>query len=96
MREIAIRLAIGAGRGQVLTLVLRGGVKLALMGIVAGIAGAALLTRIMGGLLHGVTATDPVTFAAVAAGLLAVAIIASAVPAWRATRVDPVAALKTE
>ncbi len=63
MREIAIRLAIGAGRGQVLKMVLQSGVMLALTGIAAGLVGAALLTRVMAGLLHGVTASDPVTFA---------------------------------
>ena len=95
-REIGIRLAIGAGRGQVLRMVLRRGLMLSLMRIAAGIVGAVFLTRIMTGLLHGVSARDPVTFVAVTVGLSAVALVASLVPAWRATRVDPVIALKTE
>ena len=95
-REIGIRMAIGAGRGQVLRMVLRSGLTLSLTGIAAGIVGAVFLTRIMTGLLHGVSAGDPVTFVAVAVGLSAVALVASLVPAWRATRVDPVIALKTE
>ncbi len=95
-RDIAIRLAIGAGRAQVLRMVLRSGLVLSLAGILVGIAGAALLTRIMAGLLHGVSAGDPVTFAAVAAVLFTVALVASFVPAWRATRVDPAVALKAE
>jgi putative ABC transport system permease protein len=95
-REIGIRLAIGAGRGQVLRLVLGSGVALSLVGIVIGLAAAASLSRLMGTLLHDVEPGDPATFAAVAATLTAVAIAASLVPAWRATRVDPVRALKAE
>ena len=95
-REIGIRLAIGAGRGQVLQMVLGTGLVLSLSGVALGLVGAALLTRVMRGLLHGVTPGDPATFAAVALGLSAVALAASLVPAWRATRVDPVVALKTE
>jgi putative ABC transport system permease protein len=95
-REIGIRLAIGAGRGQVLRLVLGSGVGLSLVGIVIGLAAAASLSRLMGTLLHDVEPGDPATFAAVAATLTAVAIAASLVPAWRATRVDPVRALKAE
>ena len=95
-REIGIRLAIGAGRGQVLRLVLGSGIALSLVGIVIGLAAAASLSRLMGALLHDVAPGDPATFAAVAGTLTAVAIAASLVPAWRATRVDPVRALKAE
>jgi putative ABC transport system permease protein len=95
-REIGIRVAIGAGRGQVLTLVLANGIGLALLGIVIGLAAAASLSKLMTTLLHDVKPVDPATFAAVAAVLTAVAIAASLVPAWRATRVDPVRALKAE
>ena len=95
-REIGIRLAIGASRGQVLRMVLRNGLILSLTGIALGIAAAALTTRLMGTLLHGVTPGDPATFAAVGIGLSGVAALASLIPAWRATRVDPVVALKTE
>jgi putative ABC transport system permease protein len=95
-REIGIRVAIGAGRGQVLRLVLGSGVGLALVGIAFGLAAAASLSRVMTTLLHDVRPGDPATYAAVAAALTLVAIVASLIPAWRATRVDPVKALKAE
>ena len=95
-REIGIRVAIGAGRGQVLRLVLGSGVGLALVGIVLGLAAAASLSRLMTTLLHDVQPGDPATYAAVAGALTTVAIVASLIPAWRATRVDPVRALKAE
>jgi predicted permease len=95
-REIGIRVAIGAGRAQVLRLVLGSGVGLSLVGIVIGLAVAASLSRLMSTLLHDVKPGDPATFAAVAVILTAVAAAASLVPAWRATRVDPVRALKAE
>ena len=95
-REIGIRVAIGAGRAQVLGLVLGSGVGLSLVGIVIGLAVAASLSRLMTTLLHDVKPGDPATFAAVAVILTAVAVAASLVPAWRATRVDPVRALKAE
>ena len=95
-REIGIRVAIGAGRGQVLRLVLGSGVGLALVGIVLGLAAAASLSRLMTTLLHDVQPGDPATYAAVGGALTVVAIAASLIPAWRATRVDPVRALKAE
>jgi putative ABC transport system permease protein len=95
-REIGIRLAIGASRRQVLGMVLRNGLVLSLTGIVLGLVAAALTTRLMSSLLHGVTPGDPATFAVVGIGLSGVAALASLIPAWRATRVDPVVALKTE
>ena len=95
-REIGIRVAIGAGRGQVLRLVLGSGVGLALVGIFVGLAAAALLSRVITTLLHDVQPGDPATYATVAGVLTVVAIVASLVPAWRATRVDPVKALKAE
>jgi putative ABC transport system permease protein len=95
-REIGIRVAIGAGRGQVISMVLGGGVTLALAGIGAGLVLAFAVTRLLRGLLHGVTPADPATFAAVAAVLTGVAALASVVPAWRASRVDPVIALRSE
>src|SRR5262245_35266302 len=95
-REIGIRVAIGAGRGEVLRLVLQQGLVLALVGVAIGIAAATWLTRLMRGLLHGVTPGDPLTFVLVGLSLSLVAVLASAVPAWRATRVNPVAALKSE
>ncbi len=95
-REIGIRLAIGADRSQVLGMVLKNGLLLALTGIALGIVGAAAATRLMRSLLHGVTPGDPATFLAVGLGLSLVALLASLVPAWRATRVDPARALKAE
>jgi putative ABC transport system permease protein len=95
-REIGIRVAIGAGRGRVLRMVLGSGVSLALIGIGAGLVLAFGVTRLLRGLLHGVTPADPATFAAVTVALAGVAALASAVPAWRASRVDPVIALKSE
>jgi len=95
-REIGIRVAIGAGRSAVLRMVLRSGLALASVGIAAGLVLAAGTTRLLRGLLHGVTPADPATFAVVTLGLMAVAGLASALPAWRASRVDPVVALKSE
>jgi putative ABC transport system permease protein len=95
-REIGIRVAIGADRGRVLRMVLASGLTLAAIGVVTGLVAAFAVTRLLRGLLHDVTPSDPLTFASVAAGLLAVAVAASLAPAWRAMRVDPVVALKSE
>jgi putative ABC transport system permease protein len=95
-REIGIRVAIGAGRWEVLRLILGSGVVLAIVGVGIGTGVALWASRLMSGLLHDVRPFDPLTFAAVAAILTAVAALASLVPAWRATRVDPVVALKNE
>jgi putative ABC transport system permease protein len=95
-REIGIRVAIGAGRGQVLKMVMSGSVSLALVGIGAGLVMAFGITRLLRGLLYGVTPLDPATFAAAAIGLTAIAALASLLPAWRASRVNPVIALKSE
>ena len=92
-QEIGIRLAIGADRAQVLGMVLRQGLSLAGVGIVAGLIGAFVLTRLMASLLYEVGPTDPITFVGVAAALLLVALAASLLPAWRATRVSPTIAL---
>jgi predicted permease len=93
-REIAIRQALGAQRGRILTLVLRQGIGLALAGIVFGIAGAAALTHLLNSMLFGVKAIDPVTFLLAAALFLAVALAASYIPARRAAAVEPMAALR--
>jgi putative ABC transport system permease protein len=95
-REIGIRIAIGASRGDVVRMILTRGVTLALAGIAAGLIAAQWAVSLMRGLLYGVTAADPLTFAAVGAMLLAVAIVATAVPAWNATRVNPNVTLKTQ
>ncbi len=95
-REIGIRMALGASRANVLGLVVRRGVAYAGAGIVAGALAALFLTRVLEGLLYGVAPRDPVTFAAVVAILFAIAAAASAIPAFRASRVDPLEALRSE
>jgi ABC-type antimicrobial peptide transport system permease subunit len=95
-REIGIRMAIGAGRGQVLRMVLGSGLSLAIVGAGIGLVCAAGVARLMRSVLHDVAPTDPATFVFVAVTLPAIALLASAVPAWRATRVDPIVALKAE
>jgi putative ABC transport system permease protein len=92
--EIGVRLAIGAQRRDVLRLVLRDGAKLTLLGIAIGIIAALALTRLMASLLFEVTPTDPATFSAVAILLAVVAFAACYIPARRATRVDPMVALR--
>ncbi|HSK10911.1 MAG TPA: ABC transporter permease [Vicinamibacterales bacterium] len=95
-REIGVRMALGAGAGQVLRLVLREGAILALAGLALGLAGALALTRVLESLLFGVSPTDPATIAAISLVLMLVALAASGVPAWRATRIDPVVAMRGE
>ena len=95
-REIGVRLALGAQPRDVLRMVVGSGLRLATLGVVIGVVAALVLTRLMQGVLFGVTPTDPLTFGLVAAGLLAVAAFASWVPALRATRVDPLVALRAE
>jgi putative ABC transport system permease protein len=95
-REVGIRLALGAQRGDVMQMLLRQGAKTALVGVAIGIAAALGLTELMSGLLFGVSAQDPMTFAAVAALLMSVALLASYIPARRAMLVDPVVALRYE
>lgn len=94
--EMGIRMALGARSGHVLGLVVRHGMTLALLGAALGLVASYFGTRFVESLLFQVPATDPATFAGVAAFLLAVALAASTVPAWRASRVDPSEALRTE
>jgi len=95
-REFGIRLALGARPGEVLQLVLGSGLRMVSAGVAVGIVGAAFATRLLGSALFEVHPLDPATFAAVVATLFAVALLASFVPARRATRVDPISALRTE
>ncbi len=94
--EIGIRLAIGAARSQVLQLVLRQGLGLAVAGIVIGVPAAFALTRVMQSVLYQVRPSDPITFVVVPAILVVVALAAAGLPAFRATRVSPLIALRSE
>lgn len=95
-RDIGVRIALGARPGDILGMVVREGMELSAVGIVAGLVGAAIVTRVMASLLFGISAMDVATFAMVPAILAAVAFAATAIPALRATRVDPIVALREE
>ncbi len=95
-REIGIRVAVGATYHDVVAMIVRQGLRTILIGVAVGLIGAIALTRTMQSLLFGVTATDPLTFAAVIVLLVAVALLACYLPARRATKVDPVVALRSE
>jgi putative ABC transport system permease protein len=95
-REIGVRMALGASPGDAQRMVLAEGLALGGAGVAIGIVGAAASTRALGGLLYGITALDPMTFVAVPVGLMIVALLASYLPARRATRVDPTTALRAD
>jgi ABC-type antimicrobial peptide transport system permease subunit len=94
--EIGLRMALGADAAAVMRLVVGYGLKLALVGLAVGVPTALLSTRLLGGLLYGVSPTDPAVFVAVSFAVLAVATAACCVPGWRAMRLDPLVALRRE
>lgn len=94
--EFGVRIALGAQRNDVVKLVVRGVLKTTAVGVLIGVAGSLALTRLIAQFLYGVKATDPLTYSLVSLLLIAVAVAASYVPARRATRVDPVVALRCE
>jgi len=96
VREIGIRLALGARVGDVLRMVVLEGMKPTLLGVAIGVSGALALGRILSGLIYGVKSTDPITFVTVAGLLTLIALVASMIPAYRATKVDPMVALRYE
>jgi ABC-type antimicrobial peptide transport system permease subunit len=95
-REIGIRMALGARAGDVLGMILSGAVRVMAIGIGIGLLAAALVTRVLGSVLYGVDALDPGTFVAVPAIIAVVGILAGAVPAVRAARVDPLESMRAE
>ena len=95
-QEIGVRMALGAGSARVLRLVLKQGVSMALIGIAIGVGGALIATRLLTGILYGVSATDPVTFVGVAVFFTGVAILASYLPARKASTIEPIVALRSE
>jgi len=95
-REMGIRIALGASRERVLRMVLGSAMRVAVIGVVAGLAAAIALSRTLDSLLFNLSSTDPMTYVAVGVGLSLVALLASYLPAARATRVDPVVALRAE
>ena len=94
--EIGLRMALGAQRGDVLGMIVRRGLTLALIGVGAGVGISAIITRLLSGLLYGIRPTDPITFAATAGLLLLVSVAASSVPAFRAARMDPMRTLREQ
>jgi predicted lysophospholipase L1 biosynthesis ABC-type transport system permease subunit len=95
-REIGIRMALGAGRSRVLTDIIKEGLQLTVVGIVAGTGSAILLNRLIASLLFGVGPTDATTFATVIPAIAVIAAVACSLPAWRASRLDPNAVLRSE
>jgi ABC-type antimicrobial peptide transport system permease subunit len=95
-KEIGVRLALGARGSRVLLLVLRRGLALAMIGAALGVGAGLLLSRSMAALMFGVPTSDPLSFAGVAALLLAVAVLATLVPAWRAARTSPLTAIRSD
>ena len=94
--EIGVRMALGAQAIDILRMIVLQGLTITFAGIVIGVVTAIMLTRLMSGLLFGVSASDPVTLVAISLLILLIALIASYVPAWRATKLDPLIALRYE
>ncbi len=94
--ELGVRTALGATRNDVLTMIVRQGLVLVLLGVAIGIPAAVALTRVIASQLFGVTPTDPATFAAASAVFVGIALLACSIPARRATKVDPLVALRAE
>ncbi len=95
-RELGVRIALGAQSGDVLRLIVGEGIRMTLLGIAIGLAGSFVITRVLAGMLYGVGATDPATFVGVTFLLFGIAVLACWIPARRATKVDPLVALRTE
>jgi putative ABC transport system permease protein len=95
-QELGIRIALGAQSWSVLRLVLRDGLRMALAGVGVGLLAALVLTRLLAKMVYGVSTTDPATFIAISGGLILVALLACYLPARRATKVDPLVALRHE
>ena len=96
MNEMGLRMALGAQRGDVLKLILKRGLVLAGIGLVIGLGASAALTRFISSQIYGVHAFDPVTYVVVTGLLVAISLLASAAPAWRAARVDPMKTLREQ
>jgi len=94
--EIGLRMAIGATKANILALILGQSLRVAAAGIATGILAAILLTSFLSSLLYGVAATDPLTFSAVGALLLAITAVASCIPAWRAAQIHPTKSLRVD
>jgi putative ABC transport system permease protein len=94
--EFGIRIALGAQAGNVLRMILGQGLRLAVVGVALGLVGAFALTRLLKGLLFGISASDPLTFVVIASLLVGVALLACWLPARRATKIDPLEALRNE
>jgi putative ABC transport system permease protein len=95
-RELGLRVALGADRGRIIRLVLSGGARFAVMGLLIGLGGAWAATRLLEAMLFEIQSTDVSTYAVTAGGVALVTLAASVVPAWRASRIDPIEALRQE
>jgi putative ABC transport system permease protein len=94
--EIGLRMALGAQRADVLAMIVRRGLGFAVVGVIVGVAVSAVVTRLLAGILYGVRPSDPGTFAATSGLLVVVSAVASAIPAYRAARVDPMTTLREQ